>query len=314
MLDLKNWVPYKLTGNDELNVRWLYVGDHGFSEPFFDDTITQCRNRYLRSFYSESSLTLLQEWADDVVYVKPAAFIFHVSRCGSTTLSQMLAVSSENIVLSEVPFIDDLLRAPFTKNMNTANYETALLATLKFYGQKRNNHEKYLFIKTDSWHICFYEQLRRLFPETPFILLYRSPAEVLRSHQKRRGMQAIPGVIQPEVFGFTQEDITPANLDEYMIKVIEKYFSSFIEVASKDKGVMLVNYNEGMMKILEKIADQTGMIIKPNEHELMQKRTIYHGKYPWEVFNEEPIKEELLPEVSKALKLYEQLEALRTSG
>ncbi len=51
------------------------------------------------------------------------------------------------------------------------------------------------------------EKARKLYPQTPFILLYRQPGEVIRSQQKRRGMQSIPGLLEPEIFGFTKNEI-----------------------------------------------------------------------------------------------------------
>ena len=45
--------------------------------------------------------------------MQPAGLIFHMSRCGSTLISQMLAAEPANIVLSEAAPIDDILRAHF---------------------------------------------------------------------------------------------------------------------------------------------------------------------------------------------------------
>ncbi|WP_423146566.1 hypothetical protein [Rubrolithibacter danxiaensis] len=86
----------------------------------------------------------------------PSAIIFHISRCGSTLLSQLLSLTEQSIVLSEVPFIDELLRLCYSDNeYGQTEIADFLTAALKFYGQKRYEQEKYLFIKTDSWHIFY---------------------------------------------------------------------------------------------------------------------------------------------------------------
>src|SRR5690606_34626620 len=122
--------------------------------------------------------------------VAPTAFIFHVSRCGSTLLSQLLDLDEANIVLSEVPLLDQLLRLPETfPGISRAQQETALQATIRLLGQKRTGHEKQLFIKLDSWHVFFAATLRKQYPSVPFILLYRAPDEVFESHRRHRGMQ-----------------------------------------------------------------------------------------------------------------------------
>jgi hypothetical protein len=109
----ENWIPYKLvTGNGQVQCHWLNTEDNKFTEPFFDETILKCKSVNSRYFTlsSVSDLLMMEEWGQSLNTAEPAAFIFHISRCGSTLVSQMLATSEENIVLAEVPFFDDLLR------------------------------------------------------------------------------------------------------------------------------------------------------------------------------------------------------------
>jgi hypothetical protein len=41
---LEGWIPIKLFNDDgEGNCRWLFVGNKHFDEPFFDETISACR-------------------------------------------------------------------------------------------------------------------------------------------------------------------------------------------------------------------------------------------------------------------------------
>ena len=44
--------------------------------------------------------------------MRPSGFIFHMSRCGSTVISQMLAALAEHVVVSEAGPIDALARGP----------------------------------------------------------------------------------------------------------------------------------------------------------------------------------------------------------
>ena len=101
-----------------------------------------------------------------------------------------------------------------------------LAASIKYYGQKRTSKEKHLFVKTDSWHLHFYDQLRNLFPSVPFILLYRNPMEVVLSQKRQRGMQSVPGIIEPEVFGFSRQQYMKTTLthiwQKYLRDTIKK--------------------------------------------------------------------------------------------
>lgn len=303
---LQNWLPYKIFELEgSAYCRWLQVDERNFKEPFFEETISRYRPTPVNSNYRRctSSLDILPEWSLQIDSIPPTAFIFHVSRCGSTLASQLLSLSDENIVLSEVPFFDEIAR--------TYNTDELLKASIRFYGMKRNSRQSRVFIKTDSWHIFYYEQIRRLYPGIPFILLYRNPVEVIHSQQKIRGMQAVPGLIDPALFGFTSEEVTAMGLDEYMAKVLERYFESFLAISKQDPQAILVNYKEGGMSMIEKIAQATGMPIQEEEWRRMDERAGYHAKYPGQLFEKDRAGMEVPAYCKNAMKLYKQLEEAR---
>lgn len=314
---LREWLPYKLFYHDNQPAcEWLYLDEHPFTAPFFDDTISECRCR--ESNYNRpkviSSLDILPQWADAIDHVQPSAFIFHVSRCGSTLLSQFLSLDRKHIVLSEAPFLDQLLRIPFDNRYDMVSLSREWFqAALPFYAQKRNGAEQHLFIKTDCWHIFFYERLRKLYPDTPFILLYRSPDEVLRSQQKKRGMQAVPGIVQPVIMGMRMEEGDPAlsNLDLYFSRVLEKILEAFVGVYKNDHRTLLVNYSEGMVNVLQKLMDFSNIPLTDELLKQIQDRSAFHGKGGHQVFEKEPPAQSSAY-LEKAWQRYHELEKLRT--
>ncbi|RYZ54237.1 MAG: sulfotransferase family protein, partial [Chitinophagaceae bacterium] len=168
---LDNWVPlqpHKATS--ALLFEWLYLGEKKFTEPFFDDTILACRRTYpgQKRYKIVSAPAMLLQWAQELTSLPVTGIIFHVSHCGSTLLSQLLAADEKNSVLSEVPFLDAMLRLPYQRSDSTTDKAEAYFkAALAFYGQQRTVRQERLFIKADSWHLHFYSQLRRLFPAVP---------------------------------------------------------------------------------------------------------------------------------------------------
>jgi hypothetical protein len=312
---IKNWVPYRLYQEGGNNYcRWLYLGDEKIGEPFFEDTIGKRRKlpENSRLTRSVSSVEVLPEWAQQIETVASTAFIFHISRCGSTLVSQLLCLQPANIVLSEVPFFDELLRWGHKNNCMPAALPL-LKAAIEMYAAKRNENSASLFIKPDSWHVHFYNQLRELYPDVPFILLYRRPDEVIRSQQKNRGMHAVPGFIEPEIFGFDKNEIMQPGLDEYMARVIESYLEAFVKILNEDKHALAVNYNEGAIAIVNKIAAFTGISINEEEMEMMKQRSGFHGKYPGEIFAETKMEEQEPDYLKRAFELYDELERLRES-
>lgn len=313
---VKGWIPVKLYPEDDcLLCRWLYVGDKDFTEPFFDETISACRslpaNGHLKR--SMSSTDVLVDWAKAFDVIKPTAFIFHISRCGSTLISQMLGLQPSNIILSEVPFFDDLLRYG-KKHDCMPGILPQLKAAIELYGAKRNANYQQLFIKTDSWHIHFYKDLRALYPNVPFFLLYRKPDEVIRSQQKKRGMQAIPNLLEADIFGFDKDKISLMHLDKYMGMVIESYLTAFLEILQKDRSACAINYHDGAMEIVDTIASVTGLQISETEKELMQNRAGFHAKFPKQVFSEEMPDEPVPGFLKRSFELYDKLEQLRLSS
>jgi hypothetical protein len=312
---LRNWVPYKLlTGPEGDGCRWLHLGEDPIAEPFFDETISSCLKLPANSsFYkATSSLLQLQDWGRAVDAVPPTAFIFHISRCGSTLVSQLLAQQRGNIVLSEVPFFDALLREGHRRN-DMQGWLPLLQQAIALYGAKRLPGQRHLFVKTDSWHILFYKALRQLYPQVPFVLLYRRPDEVLRSQQKHRGMHAVPGVVEPSIFGFDADTDPADGLDGHLAKVLAVYLRAFAGILATDANTLAVNYNEGALPIIEKIAGKTGLPISDAERQAMEERAGYHAKQPGQVFAEPALEQAPPALLAEAFDWYHKVEALRLS-
>jgi len=84
-------------------VEWLDVGTLRFTDPFFENTVRRAGRRAERWTQPLESLTGIAPGPG------PAGLIFHVSRCGSTLISQMLSTAGQ-LVLSEPPPVDGIFR------------------------------------------------------------------------------------------------------------------------------------------------------------------------------------------------------------
>lgn len=294
-------------------VNWLYAGNEKFDAPFFEETIAQCLSHPYNSsrFKSVSSLESMLEWAGMLPDVQPSGIIFHVSRCGSTLLSQLTGLDEDYTTLAEVPFFDELLRLPFRlKNTGTTECGLLLRAAVKFNGARRNN-EKHLLIKADSWHIFYYDLLRGLFPETPFVLLYRSPDEVISSHRLHRGIHMVPGLIEPELFGFTDERIPEMTLDEYAAAVLESYFTAFADIAVNDPMALLMDYSQGAMPMIEALGKHLQLAWTEQHLLRMRERSRFHSKKPDQDFKKEEAEKTIPAYLLPAMQCYRQLEHIR---
>lgn len=309
---LQNWIPLRIIHDpSSLLIEWMHVGDKPFTEPFFDDTVSAIRYATVnRRFKSVSTTDMLLQWCQEMRSVQPAAFIFHVSRCGSTLVSQMLSLDPQNIVLSEVPFFDEILRMPFKNRAWNSNKTLLYLqAAIKFYAQKRHDKQQFFFVKTDSWHLHFHDVLRTAFPNIPFILLYRNPAEVLQSQQKKRGMHAIPGVIEQELFGLPNP--VSFDLDIHLANVLASYFRQMMHIVNTDPLAIPFNYRDGIQNLASLVYSITGRDISTELEEQFESRSRYHAKEPSQSFTEDYNGEHIPAILETAWELYCRLDKHR---
>ena len=305
---LFNWIPVTLIEKDnEIYFEWIYLADLKYADPFFDETLAKCKSHAYNSkpFKVISTVKNLIDWSNELISVELKSLVFHVSRCGSTMLSQSLASSSENVMISEAPIIDQILRS----DLFSLDKKTMLIhSIIKLLGQKRFPEQRHLIIKLDAWHIFKASYLRSIFLEMPFALLYRNPTEVLKSHQKMMGMHMVPNVLPSNVFGISPKEINEVSFEQYGALVLEKYFQGFLDFYKTDQNVVMLNYNEGMKAVVEKFIGFIKVDYSNAELEKIYDRLKRHSKNESVVFAGDQFKEEALQiDFSKLDVLHEKL-------
>ncbi len=244
--DLSGWTPINLRWQNAcLTMDWCRLGDVRFTDPFFEQTIAHALHDPAHLlFRRQTPVEILADLPHKQPWLPPSGFIFHLSRCGSTLVAQMLAALPQNIVISEAPPIDQVLGAHRRDPRITPDERIAwfrgLVAAL---GQRRGGGERQLFIKFDSWHTLELPLIREAFPEVPWIFLYRDPVEVMVSQHRQRGVQMIPGIVDPRLFDFDPVAVAQMSLDEYCARVLARICVAASMHAQLGHG-RLVNFRE----------------------------------------------------------------------
>jgi len=288
---IANWIPYRLdySGGDEWHVKWLDLGIRRMTEPFFDETIQLCRfrQRERSPLNSLSDTHFLSETCKGLEALAPDAFVFHVSRCGSTLLSQAFSHPDENIVVAEAPLLDEILRAREKQpDLALADQKRWFRAALQLMGQKRNFKETHYIIKLDSWHLHFYEPLRQWFPQTPFFFISRRPDEILASHDKRRGIQAIPGMIPAALLKTQDPGSFGGDLNRYTAQVLEQFYIKMQHINQlHHPHNCFFDYANGAKALVEEFSSFTGIPVRDMEQ--VDHRLGYHSKAAQELFTPE---------------------------
>jgi len=276
---LEGWIPARVSWQEgKPLVDWCYLGEHGFSESFFDQTLNRCiQLPFNLLFRQQTSMEVLGQLYEAQPGLRPKGFIFHLSRSGSTLVSQMLAALRTNIVLSEVRPIDSLLRGYcFELSVSDDQRIEWVRWMVNSLAQVRRGDERHLFIKFDAWSIFELPVVRRAFPDVPWIFVYRDPLEVLVSHMAQRGAHMVPGVINPQIFGMDQDAITEMAPEEYCAKVLRSICEAVLRL--QDEGVLLVNYSQLPDATVSSISRFFDVSWTDSEVEAMASVTTHHSK------------------------------------
>lgn len=275
------WIPERIvTGNaGDDRCRWIDVAGVRFTDPFFDSTVSR-RRRDTDTERWSTVVELLDE-AATVSAVDDVVFIFHVSRCGSTLLSQLFGLDERALVLSEVPLLDAILRT------DRADRERLFDAALRLLGRPGGEGDLRLVVKTDCWHLFHAATLRRLYPRARFVLLYRRPAAVLGSHQKMRGMHMVPGVLETPFH--VPYDPAHVSLDQYAAAVLGHYYAAMLDISATDERCLLAGYEEGFPAVFLRTAEWLGRSFDPDGLRQIHERCAYHAKRPHEKFAAETL-------------------------
>ncbi|WP_316840696.1 hypothetical protein [Pedobacter gandavensis] len=306
---LINWFPYQLSllEDKEWVLNWMDMEDRRAAEPFFDDTIGICRWRRKdkKRLPSVSTLDFLSEVAAGIPHLPPTAFVFHVSRCGSTLISQAFTEDEENIIIAEAPLLDQILRAPEKTHVTDLERKQWFMAAVQLMGQLRTGKEKAYIIKLDSWHLHFYDKLRSWFPDTPFFFLSRRPDEVLASHEKQAGIHTVPGMVNKQLLKIDPQMDYGGNFSRFTADVLKGFYQQIYAIQqSQHPKNAFADYAEGVSTLIERFSIFSGISIR--DREKLNNRLNYHSKSTTMPFQKDR-KPELKHQYPDCMEAYQQI-------
>lgn len=313
----QGWAPAWIEWRDaEPLVAWCYLGAAPFGEPFYDQTLQHAQTPFNNLFAHRTDMDALARWHEESPGLTPSGFIFHMSRCGSTLVSQMLASLPCHLVISEAGPLDALARShsstPIERRVEWFRWMISAL------GQKRTGEETRYFVKFDSRTTLDLPFIRHAFPDVPWVFVYRHPAEVLASHLNDPSPAMIPGIV-----GRGGLDLPPALAlamapEEYGARVLGRLCEAAL--GHLRDGGMPVNYTQLPEAAGLEIADHFGVRFTPHEAACMNDAALFHAKFPGRRFEPDgDYKRRALPQAARDAAArwiepqYAALERLRLS-
>lgn len=310
------WLPVRaVPGRDGPAFDWAWFGDRTLREPLYEDSVRRMGTRPLSRVYrTRTDLAALIAGAAQEDTLEPDGFVFHMSRCGSTLVAQMLAAVPHHIVASEAAPIDEMLQWALSSGAPFDHQVAALRAIVAALGRNRSGTARRYFLKLDAWHIFALPLFRAAFPGTPWIFLYRQPEEVVVSHVGMPGMHFVTGMLSAtEVVAddsiMSMEDRGAAVLARYLDAAVQHFPSG---------GGMLVNYANLRAAMELAIPTHFGFAPDADEAAAMLAATTRHSKAPDQAYSDDTARKRaaVTPEIAAAVEThlrdsYARIEALR---
>ena len=314
------WLPIRASWQgSELYVHWTYFGERPLRDSFFEGDVRACLYApFNRLFRYVTPIETLAAWLKTRPHLEPSGFIFHMSRCGSTLVSQMLAALPSNIVVSEASPIDTVVQANrWRPDLSEDRHALWLHSIIGAFGQKRSGDEQRYFVKLDCWHTLAMPLFRRAFPAVPWVFLYRDPVEVLVSQLRIPGTQMIPGEVGPNLYGL-ERSYGPGTAEDYYAQVLAKVTEPAVAHYASGGG-LLVNYSQLPDALFTAILPHFGVPCGAADRAAMTEAARYDAKTPgFEFEPDSGAKQQAATSIARAAAgrwlgdLYQRLEVLRT--
>jgi len=267
---LADSTPIALGFIPEPLVTWADLRGIRFEEAFFRDTLKRVPAARLQALSGIEAMRDL----DHRPTLDPSLFIFHVSRCGSTLLSQMLATLPEHVVIAEAAVINGILSAAPAP----AERDELLRLVIRALGRNRGDHARHLFVKFSSWNVLWAEAIHRLFPDTPMVWLQRDPLAVAASHAGQpAGWAAWREAGNPalSMFGLTVTEASATSAARFRLHALEALYRA---AHASTLPWLVVDYAELPQALWGPIAGHARLSWDASQVERMRARARFDSK------------------------------------
>jgi len=252
------------------------MSEVSLTEPFFQQTVERARRENRAERFTEFDVLLQLE--KELNSVEPTGFIFHSSRCGSTLVANACRAVSNSIVLSEANAIDKLIARFITDADNPVKqslYSVFLRGVVHALAQRRTANERHLFIKFACCSFAQLERIKRIWPNVPWLFLYRDPVETIVSNMRdvppwlidndRRVLSSIIGT-----------DTSEMSLEELCARTIGSLYSTAYKLANDNS--MLLNYKQLSVPVIARILNFFNVSLSSEELETIARTSGVYSK------------------------------------
>lgn len=271
--ELKNYLPFKIiTEGDNVLIDWIDSTGLTFSEPMFKDSIAKAKKS--GAAIIQTGTTELSGLIDQTESIQPSGFIFHVSRCGSTLVSNMLKKVKGNLVISEPGPVNDLLITSFKQDMIPPTLISSFKALIRVFGIERRTNTKTIVIKFTSWNTVFFEMISKAYPSTPVVFIFRDPYEVLCSLISKPPAWA-QFFFRNQLPANNPDNKKQKNYLQFLIELLERTYIAGVEMRTKE-NVLLIDYAKDKMDNIKKVLRHFNLSVNDSDwQDVVEQSSVY---------------------------------------
>jgi len=278
--DFKGWLPVDaVVVEGRPGLWWMDMAGVSMTEPFFHQTVERARRENRAERFTEFDVLLQLE--KQIESVQPTGFIFHSSRCGSTLVANACRAVSNAIVLSEANAIDKLIARFITDVDNTVKeslYSVFLRGVVHALSQRRTTNARHLFIKFACCSFAQLERIKRIWPNVPWLFLYRDPVETIVSNIN----DVPPWLIDSDrrvlasIINTSPAVIAGMSLEELCARTIASLYSTAYDLANGNS--MLLNYKQLSVPVIASVLNFFKVSLSTGELETIARAIGVHAK------------------------------------
>lgn len=254
---------------------WAWFGDDRLTAPFYEASARRSLDRpFSAMFRTRTGLAALIAGMP-VATPAPAGLIYHMTRCGSTLIAQMLAADPAHCVLSEPEPLDAVLSWAAVSDAPLDTKIAAVRAIVAALGRDAAGGR--LFVKLGGWTTRVLPLLRAAFPDTPWVFVCREPIEVLVSQLRQRSPYLIAGVLPSAILDVAD---APSLEDvDFLGAALARMSGAVLDHWSLGGG-LLVDYAELPEAVTERIAPHFGIVLDARRRAAMLATAARDAKTP----------------------------------
>ena len=264
-------------------VQWGAFDDVAFTDPFFWDTYARATSSRSTVHSWETDGDVLMELAAASEPIRLSGLIFHIGRCGSTLVSQILSRSDRVLMMSEPDAMVGLL--DFPQEVTQQDRLEWLRALVTVLGRPRRPTENRFVVKLTSYHVLGLNLFLEAMPELPWIFVIREPERVIRSIlRKPTGLmlqREDPSSVAP-LLGLRPAQVAMMDPEEFLARALVRMFDTVLahEAALTSNRARIVDYSALPAAVWEDVAPLFDIATTEAERLSMQAASRLYSKDP----------------------------------